>query len=46
VRFPLHFRLQPQQLMCPRLCSMCSKLLWIDLLVGSANLLNCCCVNW
>jgi hypothetical protein len=31
---------------CKRLCSTCSKLLWPDLLVGSANLINCRCVTW
>jgi hypothetical protein len=33
-------------LMCTRLGSTCSKLLWPDLLVGSANLINCRCVTW
>lgn len=34
------------QMMCTRLGSTCSKLLWPDLLVGSANLINCRCVTW
>jgi hypothetical protein len=32
--------------MCTRLGSTCSKLLWPNLLVGSANLINCRCVTW
>jgi hypothetical protein len=35
-----------EQVICTRLGSTCSKLLWPDLLVGSANLINCCCVTW
>jgi hypothetical protein len=31
---------------CTRLGSTCSKLLWPDLLVGSANLINCRSVTW
>ena len=34
------------RMMCTRLCSTCSKLLWPDLLVGSANLRTCRCVTW
>ena len=34
------------QMICTCLCSTCSKLLWPDLLVGSANLINCHCVTW
>jgi hypothetical protein len=34
------------QMIRTRLCSTCSKLLWPDLLVGSANLINCRCVTW
>jgi hypothetical protein len=32
--------------MCTRLGRTCSKLLWPNLLVGSANLINCRCVTW
>jgi hypothetical protein len=28
-------------MICTRLCSTCSKLLWPNLLVGSTNLINC-----
>jgi hypothetical protein len=35
-----------REVMCTCLGSTCSKLLWPDLLVGSANLINCRCVTW
>ena len=34
------------QMMCTRLGSTCSKLLWPDLLIGSTTLINCRCVTW
>jgi hypothetical protein len=43
---PINLYCDNSGVMCTRLGSTCSKLLWPDLLIGSANLINCRCVTW